>query len=70
MIIMKFKKIKGTAARGEPFYQGDILCGEKCFVNCIIFSAIIITIVFFLMTRVCSPSGFARHGWAGFGQSE
>ena len=54
---MKFKKIKGTAARGEPFYQGDILCGEKCFVNCminfkIIFSSIIITIIFVIMTKV------------------
>ena len=54
---MKFKKIKGTTARGEPFYQGDILCGEKCFVNCminfkIIFSSIIITIIFFIMTKV------------------
>ena len=46
------KKIKGTTARGEPFYQGDILCGEKCFVNCMIFSAIIITIVFFMKTKV------------------
>ena len=74
-LLWNLKKIKGTAARGEPFYQGDILCGEKCFVNYminfkIIFSSIIITIIFFIMTKVWSPSGFARHGWAGFGQSE